>query len=148
MTKTTVDAITILLIEDDEEDVLLTKRALSKAQILNKIDVARDGQEALNYLYNKEEFADKSAYPSPGLILLDLSLPGIDGREVLEKIYEDESLKSIPVVIVSTSDYEKDIEFGRQHGIQNYIIKPIEPDNVMAALRTIEDFKVVLGNVV
>ncbi len=148
MTVVKVDAITILLIEDDEEDVMLTKRALKKARIWNKVDVVYTGQEALDYLYNKGQFSDPQAYPRPGMVLLDLSLPGIDGREVLEKLWEDPEMKEIPIIIVSTSDYEKDIEFGRQHGIQNYIIKPIEPDNFIEALGRIEDFKVVLGNVV
>ncbi len=148
MTEVKVEAITILLVEDDEEDVLLTQRALKKARIWNRVDVVNTGQEALDYMYQKEAFSDREAYPEPGMILLDLSLPGIDGREVLEKLWADPERKNIPIIIVSTSDYEKDIEFGRQHGIQNYIIKPIEPDNLMEAIGRIEDFKVVLGNVV
>jgi CheY-like chemotaxis protein len=148
MSKVTVEAIRILLIEDDDEDVLLTKRALKKANIWNSVDVARNGQEALDYLHNEGDFADKEKYPKPGLILLDLSLPGIDGREVLERIWDKPEFKEIPIVVASTSDYEKDIEFGRAHGIQNYIIKPIEPDNVIEALGRIEQIKVILGTVV
>lgn len=147
MTAVTVDAINILLVEDDEEDVMLTRRALDKANIWNKVDVVYNGQEALDYLYNRDKFADKKQYPKPGLIFLDLSLPGIDGHEVLDRIWTDEELKEIPIVIVSTSDYEKDIEFGCERGIHSYIIKPVEPDNIIAAVGRIEQFNVVLGSV-
>ena len=147
MSKITVNAIHILLIEDDEEDVLLAQRSLAKANIWNPLDVARNGQEALDYLYNKNQFADAQKYPRPGLILLDLSLPGIDGRDVLEKLHQDPERQNIPIIIVSTSDYEKDIEFGRAHGVQHYIIKPAQPDNIMMTLGSISGFRVILGTV-
>ncbi len=148
MSKISVDAIRILLVEDDEDDILLTQRALTKANIWNQVDVVRNGEEALDYLCNDGEFTDKEKYPRPGLVFLDLSLPGIDGREVLEKMADDPEFKTIPVVIVSTSDYEKDIEFGRSKGVHNYIIKPIEPDNIIEAVGRMEDFQVILGSVV
>ncbi|HBA84428.1 MAG TPA: two-component system response regulator [Verrucomicrobia bacterium] len=147
MSKITVEAIRILLIEDDEEDVLLAQRALTKGNIWNKVDVVRNGQEALDYLYHRNQYADKDAFPLPGLILLDLSLPGIDGRDVLEKLQQDPERKQIPIAIVSTSDYEKDIEFGRAHGVQHYIIKPAQPENIMMAIGEISKFRVILGNV-
>jgi two-component system response regulator len=148
MTRIAVDAIRILLIEDDEDDILLTQRALEKANLWNRLDVVRTGQEALDYLKNEGAYADKEKYARPGLILLDLSLPGVDGREVLEQVHADADLKDIPVVIVSTSDYEKDVEFGRSHGVQNYIIKPVQPDNIIDAIGgTSPSFKVILGNV-
>ena len=147
MSKVSVDAIRILMVEDDEDDVLLTQRALKKANIWNQVDVVRDGEEALDYLYNEGAFADKEAYPRPGLILLDLSLPGVDGREVLERVADEPDLKDIPIVIVSTSDYEKDIEFGRAQGVENYIIKPIGPDNIIEAIGRMTSFRVILGSV-
>jgi two-component system response regulator len=147
MSKISVDAIRILLIEDDEEDVLLAQRALAKGNIWNKVDVVRNGQEALDYLYNRNQYADKASYPLPGFILLDLSLPGIDGRDVLEKLHQDPERKHIPIAIVSTSDYEKDIEFGRSRGVQHYIIKPAQPENIMMAIGAITSFRVILGNV-
>jgi len=146
MSNVTVDAVRILLIEDDEEDVLLTQRAVSKANIWNKIEVARNGQEALDYLGNRAQFADTAKFPRPGLILLDLNLPGIDGREVLDTLTRDPKLKDIPVVIVSTSDYEKDIEFGRSHGVHHYIIKPVQADTILATVASIAQFRVILGN--
>ena len=147
MSRITVDAIRILLIEDDEDDIFLTQRAVAKANVWNQIDVVRNGQEALDYLSNKNAYADREKHPKPGLVLLDLNLPGIDGREVLDRMSKDSELKTIPVVIVSTSDYEKDIEFGRARGVHNYIIKPVQADNIMATLGTIPNFRVVLGNV-
>jgi two-component system response regulator len=147
MTTVQVDAITILLVEDDEEDILLTRRALKKANLWNTVQVARNGQEALDYLYHQDKFSSQNEYPAPGLILLDLSLPGIDGREVLEKISSDPERRQIPVVIVSTSDYEKDIDFGRAHGVKNYVIKPIRPDNIIEAIGGMEQFSIILGNV-
>lgn len=147
MSLITVDAIRILLVEDDEEDILLAQRALKRANIWNTMDVVRNGQEALDYLYNKGAYADPQKAPRPGLILLDLILPGIDGRDVLEKLCADPERKSIPVAIVSTSDYEKDIEFGRAHGVRHYIIKPAQPDNLLTILESISTFQVVLGQV-
>ena len=84
----------------------------------------------------------------PDLILLDLNLPGIDGREVLNRVSKDPDLKSIPIVIVSTSDYERDIEHGRAHGVEHYIIKPIQTDNIMETCSAIRGFRIILGNVV
>ncbi|MFH0878886.1 MAG: response regulator [Lentisphaerota bacterium] len=147
MSNVSVDAITILLIEDDEEDILLAQRALSRANIWNRVDVVRDGKEALEYLYNEGAYTDTAKYRRPGLVLLDLSLPGIDGRDVLEKICSDPERKNIPVAIISTSDYEKDIEYGRSKGVQHYIIKPAQPDNLLAAMGSINAFHVILGNV-
>jgi CheY-like chemotaxis protein len=147
MSKIGVDAIRILLIEDDEDDIFLAQRAVAKANIWNQVDVVRNGQEALNYLFNKDAFSDREKYPRPGLVLLDLNLPGIDGREVLDRMSKEAELKSIPVVIISTSDYEKDIEFGRARNVHHYIIKPVQADNIMATISTIPGFRVVLGNV-
>ena len=112
------------------------------------MDVVRNGQEALDFLDNKNAYADKAKYPKPGVILLDLNLPGIDGREVLNRVSSDPKLKSIPVVIVSTSDYERDIEHGRAHGVEHYIIKPIQVDNIMETCSAIRGFRIILGNVV
>lgn len=142
-----VDAIRILLIEDDEEDILLAERAIKRANIWNRLDVVRNGQEALDYLYHQGAYTDPKKAPRPGLILLDLSLPGIDGRDVLDKLCSDPERKNIPVAIVSTSDYEKDIEFGRARGVKHYIIKPAQPDNLLTILESISTFQVVLGKV-
>lgn len=147
MSGITVEPIRLLLVEDDEADILLAQRAFERANIWNKVDVVRDGRETLEYLRNQGPYADKAKYPRPGLILLDLNLPGIDGREVLDTMYKDPNLKTIPVVIVSTSDYERDIEYGRARDVQHYIIKPIQVDNILETCSAVHDFRIVLGRV-
>jgi CheY-like chemotaxis protein len=147
MSRVQVEPIRILLVEDDEADIMLAQRAFERANIWNKMDVVRSGQEALDYIYNQGNFTDRTKYPRPGLILLDLNLPGIDGRDVLDKLHKDSHMKTIPVVIISTSDYERDIEFGRAREVQHYLIKPIQVDNVMETFTAIRSFKIILGNV-
>jgi CheY-like chemotaxis protein len=146
MSRVQVEPIRILLVEDDEADIMLAQRAFERANIWNKMDVVRSGQEALDYIYNQSNFTDRTKYPRPGLILLDLNLPGIDGRDVLDKLHKDSHMKTIPVVIISTSDYERDIEFGRAREVQHYLIKPIQVDNVMETFTAIRSFKIILGN--
>ena len=148
MIRVQVEPIRILLVEDDEADILLAQRAFKRANIWNKMDVVRNGQEALDYLYYEGNFTDPTKYPRPGLILLDLKLPGIDGHDVLDKLHKDPRMKTIPIMIISTSDYKRDIEFGRAREVQHYVIKPIQVDNVMEALATIHSFRIILGNVV
>ena len=146
MIRVQVEPIRILLVEDDEADIMLAQRAFERANIWNKMDVVRSGQEALDYLNSQGSFTDRTQYPRPGLILLDLNLPGIDGREVLDKIHKDPHMKTIPVVIISTSDYECDIEYGRAREVQHYLIKPIQVDNLIETFTAIRSFKIILGN--
>jgi len=147
MSRVTIEPVKILMVEDDEADIILAKRAFERANIWNQMEVVRNGQEALDYLRNERAFADRAKYPRPGLVLLDLNLPGIDGRQVLDIMYNDPLLKPIPVVIVSTSDYERDIEFGRARSVKHYIIKPIQVDNLMETFAAIQSFRMILGNV-
>lgn len=145
MSKINVDPIRLLLVEDDEADIILAQRAFERANIWNPLDVVRNGREALDYLYNRGNYADRSLYPKPDLILLDLNLPALDGREVLKTIRADAALKNIPVVIVSTSDYERDIEFGRQLGVHHYVIKPLQVDNILETFTAFREFRIVLA---
>lgn len=145
MSTISVEPIRLLLVEDDEADILLAQRAFERANIWNPLDVVRNGREALDYLYHRGEFSDSKKYPRPDLILLDLNLPALDGRDVLKTIRADSSLNSIPVVIVSTSDYERDIEFGRQHGVHHYIIKPLQVDNILETMAAFREFRIVLS---
>ncbi len=115
----------ILLIEDEEAHAQLTKRAIRKAGNANRIDVAYDGEEALDYLFNNGKYADKSKYPYPGLILLDIKLPGIDGIEVLQKIKQDPNLKKIPVIMLTTSEREEDIAKSYDYHANSYLTKPV-----------------------
>ena len=113
----------ILIVEDNLAHLKLTQYVLKRNSIDAKFYVARDGQEALDYLYHKRAFADETQFPSPDLILLDLNLPKRDGREVLRIIKDDPALKDIPVVIVSTSDREEDVSYAFQEGAVAYISK-------------------------
>jgi len=115
----------ILLVEDEEAHAQLTKRAIRKAGNANRIDVAYDGEEALDYLFNNGKYADKSKYPYPGLILLDIKLPGIDGIEVLQKIKQNPNLKKIPVIMLTTSEREEDIAKSYDYHANSYLTKPV-----------------------
>ena len=115
----------ILLVEDEEAHAELTRRAIRKAGNANRIDVVTDGERALDYLHNRGEYADRSEYPIPGLILLDIKLPGMDGIEVLKKIKEDPVLKSIPVIMLTTSEREEDVAMSYRNYANSYLTKPV-----------------------
>jgi two-component system, chemotaxis family, response regulator Rcp1 len=127
----------ILLVEDNEGDILLTLEALKEARITNAVDVVRDGDEALRFLAKEGGFKDAE---TPGLILLDINLPKVDGIEVLATIKKDESLRIIPVVMLTTSDSEKDILQSYQSHANCYITKPVNFKNFMEVIQTIKDF--------
>lgn len=115
----------ILLVEDDEAHAELTRRAIQKGGNANRIDVLTDGEEALDYVFNRTKYADKARYPLPGLIMLDIKLPGIDGIEVLKRIKEHSVLKKIPVIMLTTSDLEEDICQSYRHYANSYLTKPM-----------------------
>lgn len=115
----------ILLVEDTEEHALLIRRGLEDGVIRHKLFLARDGEEALDFLFNRADFADRRIYPKPDIILLDLRLPKISGIEVLEKISKDEDLKEIPVVVLTASDQREDILKSIQAGAKSYILKSV-----------------------
>lgn len=115
----------ILLVEDNPKDELLTLRALSKCHLANEIAVVRDGAEALDYLFAKGEHAGREANDLPTLVLLDLKLPKVDGLEVLRRIRADERTQLLPVVILTSSDEEKDIIAGYKLGANSYVRKPV-----------------------
>jgi CheY-like chemotaxis protein len=115
----------ILLVEDEEAHAELTKRAIRKAGNANRVDIVSNGEQALDYLYNRGPYADKEEYPAPGLILLDIKLPGIDGIDVLKAIKEDPDLKRIPVIMLTTSEREEDIVRSYEHYANSYLTKPV-----------------------
>ncbi|MBD3224087.1 MAG: response regulator, partial [Caldithrix sp.] len=125
----------ILLVEDNPGDVRLTKEALKESKIHNNLNVAIDGVEAVEYLHREGKYSDK---PIPDLILLDLNLPKKDGREVLEDIKKDGKLRKIPVVILTTSQAEEDIARSYQLHANCYITKPVDFDQFIKVVRTIE----------
>jgi CheY-like chemotaxis protein len=116
----------ILLVEDNPDDEALTLRALKKNNITNKIVVARDGVEALDYLFGTGMYAGRDTGSEPELILLDLKLPKIDGFEVLKKLRSDERTKFLPVVILTSSKEQQDIVEGYGQGANSYIRKPVD----------------------
>lgn len=118
----------ILLVEDNPSDINLTKRAFSKSNIANELVVVRDGQEALDYLYGAGPYADRNLSDIPAVILLDLKLPKIDGITVLREIKSHHELKKIPVVVLTTSDEENDLDECYRLGVNSYIRKPVEFD--------------------
>ena len=132
-----VNPIEILLVEDNAGDIRLTKEALKEGKVLNKLTVVQDGVEALLCLRQQGQYVDARR---PDLILLDLNLPKKDGREVLQEIKNDESLKRIPVVILTTSQDEQDVL--KTYGLHAncYITKPVELEQFITVVKAIEDF--------
>lgn len=129
--------IEILLVEDNPGDVRLTQEVLSESRVLNNLVVARDGVEALAMLRREGAYAQQ---PSPDLILLDLNLPRKDGRELLVDIKDDPALRRIPVVVLTTSQAESDVLRAYDLHANAYIVKPVDLDQFIQVIRSIEDF--------
>ncbi|OCB49374.1 two-component system response regulator [Mycobacterium malmoense] len=130
-------AIDILLVEDDPGDELITREAFEHNKLQNRLHVAHDGEEGLDYLYRRDPFQDA---PRPDLILLDLNLPKYDGRQLLEKIKSDPDLARIPVVVLTTSSAEEDILRSYKLHANAYVTKPVDLDQFMRAVRQIDEF--------
>lgn len=128
---------TILLVEDNPDDVELTMRAFRKNKIANNIVVARDGVEALDYLFGNGAYADRDTGDTPRIILLDLKLPKLDGLQVLERLRADERTKLIPVVILTSSKEEHDLVSGYESGANSYVRKPVDFNRFVEAVRHI-----------
>ncbi|OBH26227.1 two-component system response regulator [Mycobacterium sp. E342] len=130
-------AIDILLVEDDPGDELITREAFEHNKLNNRLHVAHDGEEGLDYLYRRGKFSDA---PRPDLILLDLNLPKYDGRQLLEQIKSDPDLARIPVVVLTTSSAEEDILRSYKLHANAYVTKPVDLDQFMKAVRQIDEF--------
>jgi two-component system, response regulator len=137
----------ILLVEDNPNDAELTLRALKKSKILNTVVVARDGVEALDYLFARGAHANRAPMTMPQLILLDLKLPKIDGLEVLKAIRLDERTKLLPVVILTSSLEEQDLIQGYSLGANSYVRKPVDFVQFMEAVRQLGLFWLVLNEI-
>lgn len=116
----------ILLVEDNPQDELLVLRALRKANVVNRIDVARDGRQALDYLFREGEFAGLTGTELPTVILLDIGLPRISGLEVLERLRSDDRTALVPVVILTSSDEERDRLRSYENGANSFVRKPVD----------------------
>ncbi len=127
----------ILIVEDNPADLRLTIEAFKDAKMLNNINVAKDGVEAMAFLRNEGDYRDA---PRPDLILLDLNMPRKDGREVLQEIKSDPELKRIPVVVLTTSADDKDILSAYDAFVNAYVTKPVDLDQFMKIVKAIDDF--------
>lgn len=137
ITKSLPRLIKILLVEDNPADVLLTREAFVHSKVMNAIYVAEDGLQAMDFLYKRGKFASA---PRPDLILLDLNLPRKNGREVLAEIKADPGLRSIPLIVLTTSNAEEDILKAYQLNANCYVVKPVGFDNFMKAMQSIRHF--------
>jgi CheY-like chemotaxis protein len=131
------DDVEILLVEDSRSDEELTLHAFRKHNLSNRVHVVRDGAEALDFLFCRGQFVGRAASSSPKVVLLDIKLPKVDGLEVLRQIKAHESTKHIPVVILTSSQEERDIVAGYQRGANSYIVKPVGFDQLTEAVRDI-----------
>lgn len=130
----------ILLVEDSPEDFETTERAFRRSGLKNPIFRCADGDEALDYLHHRGRYAEPENAPRPGVILLDLNLPGTDGREVLAEIKNDPQLKQIPVIVLTTSKDERDVEACYRCGANSYVQKPVDVDGFMKAIERLNDY--------
>ncbi|MBI4389529.1 MAG: response regulator [Nitrospinae bacterium] len=130
----------ILFVEDSDEDYQTTLRAFKKAGLHNPVQRCEDGDEALDYLFRRGKFSDPANSPRPELVLLDLNLPGTDGRDVLIEIKNDQELRRIPIIVLTTSSDERDIDKCYQDGANSYIHKPVNLENFFQAIQKLKDF--------
>ncbi len=130
----------ILLVEDNLDDVELTRRALMESRVTNELSVARDGQEALDFLFRQGEHGNAADTPRPDLILLSLSLTGVNGVEILEQIRANEQLSTIPVIMLTSSEREEDIAKSYKLGSNTHISKPVEFAKFIHAVEMIGGF--------
>ncbi len=135
----------ILLVEDNEADIDLTLDAFREARIENEIHVCRNGQEVLDYLFGEGEYSDRAAHPLPDLVLLDLKMPGIDGHEVLRRVKGAESLKRIPVIILTSSSEEGDRALSYDHGANSYLVKPVTFEGFIEVARKVGEYWLTLN---
>ncbi|MGQ0839061.1 response regulator [Actinokineospora sp.] len=134
---TVLNVIDVLLVEDDDGDVLMTREAFEHYKIRNALYVVRDGEQAVQFLRREGKYAD---VPRPDLILLDLNLPRFDGRQVLAEIKEDPALRLIPVVVLTTSEADEDILRSYELHANAYVTKPVDFDRFIEVIRKIDEF--------
>jgi two-component system response regulator len=136
----------ILLVEDNPDDVELTRLAFDEAKIANQLAVVGDGAEALDYLFARGRFADRDPADLPSLVLLDLNLPKVDGREVLQAIRANDATRSLPVVVLTTSTEPFDVEATYALGVNSYIQKPVDFEQFVWAVKQVGLYWLVLNH--
>jgi CheY-like chemotaxis protein len=134
----------ILLVEDDPKDVELTLMALEEYNLVNEVAVVGDGAEALDYLYSRGKFADRTS-ENPAVLLLDLKLPKVDGLEVLQQIKSDQKLRMIPVVVLTSSREERDMVASYKLGVNAYVVKPVDFHEFVNAIKELGVFWAVIN---
>lgn len=138
MTTAKNDPVAILMADDDDDDYLLTKKALKKSKLLNALIRVSDGEELLDYLHARGQY--KTTSVRPGIILLDLNMPRMDGREALAEIKSDPNLRDIPIVIFTTSKAEDDIQRAYQLGSNSFITKPVTFDKLITVMKAVGSY--------
>ena len=134
------DSTSILIIEDSDDDFFATSRAFKKAGMKNTIRRCSNGDQAMDFLFQRGEFAEPDLAPRPGIILLDLNLPGLDGRDVLRAIKSDAALRAIPVVVLTTSSAEQDVQRCYDDGANSYIQKPVDLQGFFLAISRLKEY--------
>ena len=127
----------LLLVEDDPNDVALIRRAFKKARILNPLNIVHDGEEAIAYLAGQGEYADRSKFPLPAVVLLDLKLPRRSGHEVLAWLRQQPGLRRLPVVVLTSSSDTPDVRQAYDLGANSYLVKPVSFDGLMEMVKTL-----------
>lgn len=135
-----VQPITILMADDDEEDRMLTQKAFELNRLGNDLRFVEDGEDLLDYLHQRGKYADPASAPRPGLILLDLNMPRLDGREALAAIKSDPSLRRIPVVVMTTSEADQDIARSYDLGANSYVTKPVTFDSLAQVIKALDQY--------
>ncbi len=136
----------ILLVEDNPDDVELTRLAFDEAKIANQLVVVGDGAEALDYLFAKGKYADRDPADMPSIVLLDLNLPKVDGREVLQAVRANEATRTLPVVVLTTSTEPFDVEASYALGVNSYIQKPVDFEQFVWAVKQVGLYWLVLNH--
>lgn len=142
-----MDNMTILLVEDNADDELLALRALKKTNVPNSVVVARDGEEALDYIFARGKYAGRDMRALPKVVFLDLKLPKLDGLEVLRHIRADERTRRLPVVLLTSSDEAKDMKAGYEIGVNSYINKPVDFDEFVSQVKLLGQYWLGLNRV-
>ncbi len=135
----------ILLVEDNPTDVLLVQRAFAKANIANPLQIARDGDAAVDYLSGAGAYGERNRHPLPALVLLDLKLPRRSGSEVLEWLRAQPSLRRIPVVVLTSSSQRQDVDRAYDLGANSYLVKPVDFNDLQRMLRDVNAYWIVLN---
>jgi two-component system response regulator len=142
-----LDAVEILLVEDSDEDAELTIRALKQRKLANDLFRVKDGAEALEFIFATGTYASRGASPKPRVVLLDLKLPKVDGMEVLRRMKEDPATRAIPVVMLTSSKEDRDLESAYRLGVNSYIVKPVQFESFLETVAKIGLYWVITNRV-